>query len=152
MTRLNQVTDDRNAYTFSTRVRVRLSETDAVGIAFFGSFASWMDVGRMDYLNHLELTPKDAAVPGLVPGAVAGCHIEFRSPVRYNDELLIEVRVAELGRSSYTFHFLFRQKSSGELVARGELTLVWLNAEFRPEPIPDSFTGPVRQFEGDHLD
>ena len=42
-------------YGFSTEVQVRLSETDAVGIVFFGTYAHYFDIGRMDYLAHLGL-------------------------------------------------------------------------------------------------
>ncbi len=71
-------TTDRNAYAFQTEVRVRLSETDAVGIVFFGSYSAYMDVGRMDYLSHLGLQRFDGRVKGLLPGAVVGATLDFR--------------------------------------------------------------------------
>lgn len=142
---------DRNAYNFQTEVRVRLSETDAVGIAFFGSFATWLDVGRMDYLNHVGLAPEGGAVAGLPPGAVVRSAVDFLSPARYNDVLLIHVRVADLGLASYTFHFLIEQKRDRQPVATGLLTLVWLGDDFRPQPIPEAFRAPLRRIEGDNL-
>jgi len=142
------VTTDRNAYNYATQVRVRLSETDAVGIAFFGSFSGWMDVGRMDYLNHLGLAPKDAPVPGLIPGAVVHADVEFLSPARYNDKLIIHVRCAHIGTTSYTLHFLFRHMGAGGEVARGALTLTWLDDEFRPKPVSEEFRTAVASFEG----
>jgi acyl-CoA thioester hydrolase len=151
MTDASAVTEDRNAYSFQTEVRVRLSETDAVGIVFFGSFSAYMDVGRMDYLNNLEITPSDGPVKDLIPGAVRASSLEFRAPARYNDILSIDVRVARIGTTSYTFHFLFQNKRSREIIATGALSLVWLDPNFEPMQVPDDFRETVRAFEGDWL-
>jgi len=145
---MDVVTNDRNAYPFQTEVRVRLSETDAVGIVYFGSFSTYMDVGRMDYLNHLGLTRLDGPVRDLIPGAVVHASLSFHSPARYNDILVLHVRVAHIGRTSYTFHFLIQDKRSPRAVATGQLTLAWLGQDFKPMPIPDEFRSAIEAFEG----
>jgi acyl-CoA thioester hydrolase len=143
------VPTDRNAYPFATEVRVRLSETDAVGIVYFGSFSTYMDVGRMDFLDHLGLGGFGAASPAhkLPPGAVAAAHLQFHSPARYNDTLTIHVRVADIGRTSYTFQFLMTDKRRPHVVATGSLTLVWLDGDFRPVPVPDGFRKAIDDFQ-----
>lgn len=149
---LMEVTEDLNRYGFSTDVRVRLSETDAVGIVFFGSYASYMDVGRMDYLNHLGLARLDGPVRGLAPGAVVHSSLDFHRPARYNDVLEIHTRIARLGRTSYTFHFLLSNKRTREVNARGKLTLVWLDDSFQPIAIPKDFREAVAEFERSALE
>lgn len=146
-----EVTRDRNAYNYQTEVRVRLSETDAVGIVFFGSFATYMDVGRMDYLSHLGLSRLDGRVRDLIPGAVVRNAANFHAPARYNDVLVINVRLAAIGNTSYTFHFLIENKRDREVVATGELTLAWLDDAFRPQRVPEEFREVVRKFEGPRL-
>jgi acyl-CoA thioester hydrolase len=145
------ITRDRNAYHFMTEVRVRLAETDAVGIVFFGNFATYMDVGRMDYLNHLGLSHYGGPVRDLIPGAVVAAELAFHSPARYNDILLIHARIVRLGRTSYTFHMLITDKKQPRVVATGTLTLVWLDAEFAPQPLPEDFRRAIEQFEGSEL-
>ena len=147
----SDVTHDRNDYAFTTEVRVRLSETDAVGIVYFGSFSTYMDVGRMDYLNHLGLQKHGGTVRDLIPGAVVATALSFCAPARYNDILLVHVRLARIGRTSYTFHFLILDKRLPKVVATGSLTLAWLDAAFRPVRIPDDFRAAVRAFEGARL-
>lgn len=148
---LPPVSLDRNVYGFQTEIRARLSETDAVGIVFFGSFAAYMDVGRMDYLNHLGLTRHGGPVKDLIPGAVVQQSARFHSPARYNDILVLHVRICHIGRSSYTFNFLITHKRKRAVVSTGSLTLVWLDDQFKPITIPESFRKVVREFEGEHL-
>ncbi len=147
MTADSPISQDRADYPFTTEVRVRLAETDAVGIVFFGSFATYLDVGRMDYLANLGLDRYGGPVRDLIPGAVVDAHLSFYSPARYNDILVIHVRVAKLGGSSYTFHCLITDKKQARVVALGRLTLVWLDADFRPTPLPDDFRTAIEQFE-----
>jgi len=142
-----QLSRDLNDYGFSTEIRVRLSETDAVGIVFFGSFASYFDVGRMDYLAHLGLDRFGGPVRDLIPGAVVHQEARFHSPARYNETLVLSVRIAAIGETSYTFQFLTHNKRERRLVATGQLTLVWLNDTFSPIRIPDEFRSTVEQFE-----
>lgn len=142
-----RISQNRADYNFTTEVRVRLAETDAVGIVFFGSFATYLDVGRMDYLAHLGLDRYGGPVRDLIPGAVVDAHLSFHSPARYNDILVIHVRVAKLGRSSYTFDCLITDRKLARVVALGKLTLVWLDAEFRPTALPEDFRKAIEQFE-----
>ncbi len=149
---MTDVTRDRNAYRFHTEVRVRLSETDAVGIVFFGSYSTYMDVGRMDYLENLGLTRLGGAVRDLIPGAVVASSAQFHRPARYNDVLELNVRVSRLGTTSYTFHFLIANKRSAETVATGALTLVWLDDDFKPTSLPEEFRDAIVGFEGTNID
>lgn len=146
-----EIDEDRNLYGFQTEVRVRLNETDAVGIVFFGNYAAYFDVGRMDYLGHLELNQYGGAVRDLIPGAVVDHRVSFMHPAQYNDTLLIHVRIAHLGRTSYTFHFLITDKKTRRLNAKGHLTLVWLDERFKPVVLPKSFRDAVEAFESNSL-
>jgi acyl-CoA thioester hydrolase len=149
---MSKITRDLNDYGFSTEIRVRLSETDAVGIVFFGSFALYFDVGRMDYLAQLGLHHLDGVVKDLIPGAVVHQESHFHSPARYNDILVVHVRMARIGTTSYTFQFLLQQKRTRTVVCTGSLTLAWLDDDFKPMTIPDAFRQTVAGFEGARLE
>ena len=149
---MSDSTRDLNDSGFSTEIRVRLSETDAVGIVFFGSFALYFDVGRMDYLAQLGLNHMDGAVKDLIPGAVVHQEAHFHSPARYNDIVIVHVRMARVGTTSYTFQFLLQQKRTREVVCTGSLTLAWLDDDFKPMHIPDTFREAIRGFEGARLE
>ena len=68
-----------------------------------------------------------------------------------NDILVVNVRLARIGRTSYTFHFLITNKRDRAVVATGSLTLVWMDDAFNPVRVPEAFRASVRAFEGDRL-
>ena len=87
------------------------------------------------------------AYPGL-----AITSVESHEGGQNNDVLVISVRVARIGRTSYTFHFFMAQKRTGQKVATGALSLVWLDETFQPVPVPEPFREAIRAFEGAHLE
>ena len=145
------VSTDLNDYRFRTSLRVRLSETDAVGVVFFGSFSQYMDLGRMDYLDALGLDGVAGRATAMPPGVVVRSSVDFKSPARYRDSLDVNVRISEFGTSSYTWEFLFRDQRSPRVVALGSMVQVWVNADLKPEPLPKEFREQVGAFEGRSL-
>ncbi len=77
-------------YHFSTEIRVRLPETDAMGIAFHGSFFTYFDVGRMDYLRNLGLTEANRPTKGF-SNVVVHASCDFKSPARFDDPLVVHL-------------------------------------------------------------
>lgn len=138
-------------YHFSTSVRVRLPETDAHGIAFHGWFFTYMDAGRMDYLRNLGLV--DASRPARwFRNVIVRAACEFKSPARFDDELVVHVRTAEIGRTSFRFEFAMTHRRENRLVASGETVHVAMDeGEWKPVPVPEEFRRAVREFEGRSL-
>jgi len=50
-----QPTECAPQYHFNTEIRVRLPETDAMGVVFHGNYFTYLEVGRVDYLTNLGL-------------------------------------------------------------------------------------------------
>jgi len=96
-------------YHFSTPVKVRLPETDAMGIVFHGNYFTYLEVGRVEYLLNLGLAE------GLRPirdfeNVVVSAHLDFKSPARLHDILSVDVCTQEIRNSSFTFAVKIRHK------------------------------------------
>lgn len=63
--------------------------------------------------------------------------IDYGRPLRFWDEVEVEVRVAEVGRTSLTYEFWIR--SGGELAADGRVVAVYIDDSGRPRPWPDRY-------------
>ena len=138
-------------FRFSTEVRVRLPETDAMGIVFHGAFFTYLEVGRVDYLRNLGLGSGNRPIQAF-DNVVARAACDFRSPARFDDPLVIQVRVAEIKRTSFRFEFLISQKQEARVVATGESVHVAIDSKtFKPIAVPEGFRKVVRAFEGKGL-
>jgi len=132
---------------FSTEVRVRLPETDAMGIVFHGTFFTYLEVGRVDYLRNLGLAEGVRPIKDFENLVVSG-HLDFKSPARYDDPLVIDVRMREIRGSSFTFAFCIRHKPENRVVALGQTTHCAVDAELRPIRVPDRFRDVIAAYEG----
>ena len=83
-----------NATKHRTDVQVRFGDTDALGHINNASFASYAELGRLDFLGTLG-----ESVRSLI---LATLYIDFRRQVKLGDRVHIETFVTKLGRTSIT--------------------------------------------------
>lgn len=134
---------------FSTEIRVRLPETDAMGIVFHGAFFTYLEVGRTDYLRNLGLAGSHAQPIKDFANLVARACCDFRSSARFDDPLVIHVRIAEIRRTSFRFEFRIMHKQEARLVAEGHTVHVAIDpATAKAIAVPEAFRAQVRKFEG----
>lgn len=131
---------------FSTEVRVRLPETDAMGVVFHGHYFTYLEVGRVDYLQNLGLTEGGRPIKDF-DNVVVSAHLDFLSPARLHDLLAIDVRTERIGHASFTFEFRIRHKRSNVVVARGHTTHCAVDEEFKPIRVPEHFREVIGRFE-----
>ncbi|HEX7902038.1 MAG TPA: thioesterase family protein [Planctomycetota bacterium] len=137
-------------FRFSTSVRVRLPETDAFGVVYHGTYFTYFDVARMDYLRAIGLM--DVVKAGRASNLIARTSADFKSPGRFDEELTVRARVVEIGTTSFTFAFQVDRKTDGALVAVGESVHVTVDPKsMRPVPVPDELRAAIRAFEGADL-
>ncbi len=72
-----------------------------------------------------------------VYGSLPRAHltIDFRKPLRFWDEVEVDVKVTEVGRSSVTYGF--RLRNEGEVCAEGRVVAVHIDGDGKPRPWPD---------------
>lgn len=131
---------------FSTEVRVRLPETDAMGIVFHGNYFTYLEVGRVDYLRNLGLSEGIRPIKAF-ENVVVSAHLDFRSPARLDERLVIDVRTREINRCSFTFAFRIRHKKTNNIVAEGYTTHCAVDDEMKPAPVPEEFRQEIAQYE-----
>ncbi len=132
---------------FSVEVRVRLPETDAMGIVFHGCFYTYFDVARMDYLRNLCLL--DSFRTGETKNLVAHASADFRSPARFDDVLVVQAGVGAIGNTSITFLFWVSNKPDGRLIAEGKTVHVMIDPQsLHPVRVPEDFRKAIQAYEG----
>ena len=139
------------SFRFSSEIRVRLPETDVLGVVYHGCFFTYFDVGRMDYLRNLGLLEEFRTGESL--NLIVHTAADFRSPARFDDVLLVHTRIRKIGDSSVTFEFRVELKPDGRLVAEGDSVHSFIDSKtWKPHRVPEQFRKIVRKFEGTKID
>ena len=133
-------------FRFATSMRVRLPETDAFGVAFHGSYFTWFDVARMDYLRAVGLM--DAVTSRRAANLIVHTAADYKAPARFDDELVVRACISALGRTSFTFEFRVERMADLALLATGKSVHVAVDEKtLQPVPIPDEIRRAVEAFE-----
>lgn len=123
-------------YSFSARMRVGFSDTDAQGIVYYGRYNPYFDVARVEYLRSIGLL----AHRGPGEFVMRANDVEYFAPARFDDELEVHVRVARIGRTSLTYQFAAHRLPEGTLMVTAHQTLVYVDlAERKALPVPDDY-------------
>lgn len=139
------------SFKFTTEIRVRLPETDSLGVVYHGCFFTYFDVARMDYLRGLGLLEQFRKGESL--NLIVHASADFRSPARFDDVIVVHVRVRRIGESSVNFEFQVTGKQDGRLVSEGRSVHSFIDPEtWQPTRVPDEFRSAVRAYEGPALD
>src|SRR5688572_16757813 len=100
-------------------VRVRFGETDLMGIVHHGTYISYFEVGRVEYMRRRGVDYHSWTELGIhLP--VVEAYVRYRKSARFDELLSIETRLTELTRVKVRFGYrLLRPLPSGdeELIA-----------------------------------
>jgi len=135
----------------TTEVRVRYAETDQMGVIYYANYLVWFEVGRVELLRALGFSYSllETEHECILPVVEATCR--YRSPARYDDQILIETRPALLRNSVLKFAYRILRKASNSqegaepvLLAEGETTHVVCDDQMKKKPLPEHYAAALR--------
>ena len=91
----------RADFAFGTRIRVRYAEIDAQAVVFNSRYLEYGDVAVTEYWRAAGLHGKGEAWASL-EFHVARALVEYKAPIRYDEEIDLYARTTRIGRSSLT--------------------------------------------------
>ncbi len=107
------------------RELVQFSDTDMAGIMHFANFFRFMERAEHAFFRSLGFSVMDSTVPREErvgwPRVHASC--DYIAPLRFEEEVEIEVLVEEIRKRSLRYLFRVR-KLDGTLAAEGRITIV----------------------------
>ena len=112
-------------FSFETKVRVRYAETDKMGFVYYGNYATYFEVARVEALRKLGFNYKEMEDEGIML-PVLSYSTSFYKPAFYDDELTIKLQVKEMPSTRINFYFE-TFNSVGEHLNTAEVTLVFVD-------------------------
>ena len=113
-------------YTHKHYLRVRYSETDRMGYCYYGNYASFLEIGRVESLRSLGISYKSLEDNGVML-PVSEFQVKYISPAFYDDMLLIETKISAIkGVRIYFDYFIYNDNQ--KLLATAKTSLVFISS------------------------
>lgn len=116
--------------------RVRYGETDQMGYVYYGNYAQYFELGRVEWLRNLGISYKRMEDSGIML-PVLNLNINYLKPAKYDDLLTLKTTLLKKPSVRIEFNFeLFNE--NGELLTKGYTSLVFIDMKRnRPTKAPD---------------
>lgn len=104
-------------------IRVRYADTDQMGYVYYGNYARYYEIGRVEALRSIGFHYKAMEAEGVMMPVYEN-HSKYLQPARYDDELTIKVIIKKMPKVRVVFEYEIRNQDD-VLLNLGETTLVF---------------------------
>lgn len=108
-----------------TNIRVRYGETDQMGYVYYGNYAQFFEVGRVEWLRALGVSYKSLEESGIMLPVIQ-LNINYMKPAKYDDLLTITTIMTKKPLVKIEFDFEVHNENN-ELLTTGYTSLVFMD-------------------------
>ncbi len=132
-------------YKSETTVRVRYGETDQMGYVYYGYYAMYYEVARVESLRQLGLTYKSIEAQGIIMPVLEN-KSKYIAPARYDELLRIVCVIHEKPGIRIKFDYeIFNEEN--KLIHIGETLLVFVDKQSsKPCKPPEAMVTVLQPF------
>jgi acyl-CoA thioester hydrolase len=107
-----------------TQIRVRYSETDQMGYVYYGNYAQYFEVGRVEWLRNLGISYKTMENEGVIL-PVINLQVTYLKPAKYDNLLTLKTTLVKKPsvRIEFTYE-LFNEQEELLVIANTELVFI----------------------------
>lgn len=103
-------------------IKIYYEDTDCGGVVYYANYLKYFERARTEYLEVRGYSVAALIKQGTV-FVVVRAEVEYRSPGRYGETLVIDTEVGDVTRAALTFSHIVREKVSGRMVVKGSARL-----------------------------
>jgi acyl-CoA thioester hydrolase len=122
-----------------TRLRVRYAETDQMGVVYYSNYLVWMEVGRVELCKVCGFNYRDMEREDGIFLAVAEANCRYRSPARFDDEVIVRTWIEDANTRIVIFHYEMRLAASDRILATGSTRHVFVSREMQRVRLPEKY-------------
>ena len=115
-------------YVHTFQKRVRYGETDQMGYLYYGNYAQYYEIGRVEMLRSLGITYKNLEEDFGTFMPVMHLECRYVRPARYDDLLTIETTLRKIPFKDIIFNIEIRNEA-GKIVNGGRVRLCFLDKQ-----------------------
>lgn len=136
---------NKKMQTHTINIRVRYGETDQMGYVYYGNYAQYFEMGRVEWLRNLGVSYKEMEEHGVML-PVVNLNVNYLKPAKYDNLLTLKTTLLKKPSAKIEFDFqLFNEQN--ELLTKGYVSLVFIDMKKnRPTRCPDYILDKVTNF------
>ena len=123
------------AKTFTNTIRVYIEDTDAAGIMYHPNHMKFFERSRTEMLRECGFTKTTMERDYQLLFVIKDMSIDYKAPAFMDD--LLEVQTALESHTATRLIFIQEIYRSQKLVASAKITVVCVNKEYKPSPLPE---------------
>lgn len=124
-------------------IRVYYEDTDCGGVVYYANYLRYFERGRTEFLRERGISLTDCHDKGIL-FVVARAEVEYMSPGRHNDLLLLDTQLTDISRVKMTFSHTIKREGSEKELVRGTVTLASVNSDGRPVRLPEDIRAMLK--------
>lgn len=134
-------------YEHEVKLRVRYAETDRMGYVYYGNYAEYLEVARVEMLRSLGISYRELEEQGVML-PVRELRITYHKPALYDDEITVRTELRSMPGVRIVFHYaLFN--TADVLLSEAETMLVFIDAKTgRPRSAPADIAEKLSPYFG----
>ena len=132
-------------FEFSTQFRVRYADTDQMGYVYYGNYARYFEIGRVEALRSLGISYRQLEADGVMMPVLEN-YSKYLRPAHYDELLSIKVMLKEMPSARIRFDYEI-SRENGELIHFGHTVLVFVSVPGKKVvTAPDSVQKALEEF------
>ena len=124
-------------------IQIYYEDTDCGGVVYYGNYLKYFERARTQYLEERGLSVARLMKEGTV-FVVVHAEVDYRSPARYGDRLIIETVVSGMTAASFTFSHVIRERESQRVVVEGSARLAAVNGSGKVKRLDKGLVAVLR--------
>jgi acyl-CoA thioester hydrolase len=132
-------------YFAETQLRVRYAETDQMSYVYYGNYAMYFEVARVEAMRSIGFSYKEMEDEGVIM-PVLESHFNYHKPGKYDELLTIKTTIPEMPGVRIRFEYQVYNEID-ELITQGWTTLTFLKKEsHRPTRPPHNLLALLKPY------
>jgi len=88
-----------------TEIRIIYGDTDQMGVVYYGNYLRFFEAARNEWLRAKGARWRDIEAAHAVYLPVVEAKVNYKRPARYDDLIVVETHLGDLGRASLRFDY-----------------------------------------------
>jgi acyl-CoA thioester hydrolase len=133
-------------YTFEYEKRVRYGETDQMGYLYYGNYAQYYEIGRVEMIRSLGVSYRQLEEEMGIMMPVMSMEVRYLRPLFYDNLVTIKTTLKEFPANDIVFHVeLYNEE--GKLANGGKVRLCFVDIKSKKRvPTPEALLQKLRPY------